>query len=154
MEEGPVRARGDFDRMVADLARERAAAFIPAELTAHLREAAETTRHAPLSGPLDPITDLLVHEQDIARPLGRVWRMPVAPALAAIGHVLESRFYGARKRFADVRLVATDVNWSAGEGPDDLRGPLEDLLLLATGGTAALSHVTDPGRERLAAATS
>ncbi|MFI6596651.1 hypothetical protein ACIBHX_10385 [Nonomuraea sp. NPDC050536] len=52
---------------------------------------------------------------------------------AALDHVLASRFYGARKRLRDTRLIATDVDWSAGQGPKEVRSPATDLLLLATG---------------------
>ena len=44
-------------------------------------------------------------------------------ATAALGHVLGSRFYGARKRFRGVRLVAQDAEFAAGEGAE-LRGPV------------------------------
>ncbi|GAA2356109.1 maleylpyruvate isomerase family mycothiol-dependent enzyme [Nonomuraea africana] len=147
-----IRARGDFNRMEADMARDRAARFSPAELIAQIRETAGSARRAPLASPLDPLVDALVHGQDIARPLGRARKMPVQPALAAIGHVLASPFYGAPKRLAGTRLVATDAEWSAGEGPDEVRGPVCDLLLLATGRPAGLAAVSGPGVERLAAA--
>lgn len=134
---GAIRARGDFDRMIADLDRERAAAFGPAALVEQLRE------HA---GSADP----LVHGQDIARPLGRARDMLVEPAVAALGHVLGSRFYGAPARFRDTRLVATDCAWSAGAGRHEIRGPLADLLLVATGRAAGLPTLSSAGVERLA----
>ncbi|WP_082309952.1 maleylpyruvate isomerase family mycothiol-dependent enzyme [Nonomuraea sp. SBT364] len=130
---GVIRARGDFNRMVADLARERAARFGRAELVAQLRESAGSARRTLGAGPLDPLVDALVHGQDIARPLGRTREMPVEPAAAALGHVLTSSFYGARERFRDTRLTATDCAWSAGDGPREVRAPVADLLLAATG---------------------
>jgi uncharacterized protein (TIGR03083 family) len=147
-----IRARGDFDRMEDTKARERAVAFEPAELIAQIRETAGSARRAPLSGPVDPLVDALVHGQDIARPLGRTREMPVRPAVVAIEHVMASMFYGARKRLAGTRLVATDLEWSAGEGPDEVRGKVCDLLLLATGRPAGLAGVSGPGAERIAAA--
>jgi len=123
-----IRARGSFDRIEATLAIERAARFSPAELIAQIREHAGSTRRTPGSGLLDPLTDALVHTQDIARPLGRVREMPVRPTVAALEHVMKSAFYGARKRFRGMRLVATDVEWTAGEGADEVRGPVGELL--------------------------
>lgn len=149
---GAIRARGDFNRMVADEARERAARFAPAELVAQFRETAGSARRSPGSGPLDPLADALVHGQDIARPLGRVRAMPAEPTIAALDHILASPFYGARKRFRGTRLTATDLDWSAGEGPDEARGPAADLLLLATGRAAGLAGLSGPGAERIAAA--
>lgn len=139
---GIVRARGDWNRMNADQARNLAAVFSPAELVAQLRETAGSARRAPGAGPLDPLADMLVHGQDLARPLGRSRTMPLEPAIAALGHVVKSRFYGARKRFRGVRLIATDAEWSSGTGPEEIRGPVEDLLLLATGRSAGLALVT------------
>ncbi|MGW3424135.1 maleylpyruvate isomerase family mycothiol-dependent enzyme [Streptomyces phaeochromogenes] len=150
MVKGMVRARGDWERMEFDAARRRAADFGPAELIAQFRETAASTRRAPLSAPLDPLVDVLVHGQDIARPLGRVRPTPQEQTIAALEHVLASPFYGARKRLRGVRLVATDANWSRGEGQDEARGPADDLLLLATGRAAGLTGVSGPGAERLA----
>ncbi|TRO58455.1 maleylpyruvate isomerase family mycothiol-dependent enzyme [Streptomyces sp. IB201691-2A2] len=149
MVRGMVRARGDWERMEFDAARKRAAAFGPAELIAQFRETAASTRRAPLSAPLDPLVDVLVHGQDIARPLGRVRPTPEQQTIAALEHVVSSPFYGARKRLRGVRLVATDVDWSRGDGQDEARGPAGDLLLLATGRAAGLPGVTGPGAERL-----
>lgn len=149
MVKGMVRARGDWERMEFDAARRRAADFGPAELIAQFRETAASPRRAPLSAPLDPLVDVLVHGQDIARPLGRVRPTPQEQTIAALEHVLASPFYGARKRLRGVRLVATDANWSRGEGQDEVRGPAGDLLLLATGRAAGLTGVSGPGAERL-----
>jgi uncharacterized protein (TIGR03083 family) len=149
MVRGMVRARGDWERMEFDAARKRAAAFGPAELIEQFRETAASTRRAPLSAPLDPLVDVLVHGQDIARPLGRVRPTPEQQTIAALEHVVSSPFYGARKRLRGVRLVATDVDWSRGDGQDEARGPAGDLLLLATGRAAGLPGVTGPGAERL-----
>ena len=144
---GIIRARGDFNRMEADAARARAARYGRAELVEQLRATAGSTRRSPGSSPHDALLDALVHGQDVARPLGRVREMPVEPAVAALEHALASRFYGARKRFRGVRLRATDVAWSAGEG-DEVAGPVADLLLIATGRFAAVSG---PGVPRVMA---
>jgi uncharacterized protein (TIGR03083 family) len=145
MIKGIIRARGDWNRMIADQARKRAAEFGPAELIAQIRETAGSARRAPFAGALDPLVDALVHGQDIARPLGRVREMPAEPVIAAIEHVRTSAFYGARKRLRGTTLVATDLDWSAGEGPDEVRGTAADLLLLATGRTTGLSSLSGLG---------
>lgn len=151
MIKGMIRARGDWNRMEADMARERAAVFAPAELIAQIRETAASHRRSPGAGVLDPLVDVLVHGQDIARPLGRTREMPVEQTIASIGHVLPSRFYGNRTRLRGTRLVATDCEWSAGEGPHEVRGPVGDLLLIATGRPAGLAALEGTGVERLAA---
>ncbi|WP_051737603.1 maleylpyruvate isomerase family mycothiol-dependent enzyme [Pseudonocardia halophobica] len=94
--------------------------------------------------------DMLVHGQDIARPLGRPREMPAPAVAAALDHAWGSSFYGARKRFAGLRLRATDPDWSAGEG-EEVRGPAADLLLLATGRPAGLDALDGPGVTQAAA---
>jgi uncharacterized protein (TIGR03083 family) len=147
---GAIRARGNWDRMNTDAARDRAQRFAPAELVGQLRETAASTRRAPMSSPLDPLTDVLVHGQDIARPVGRVLPMDPAHVVPALDHAVASRWYGGAKRFRDVTLVATDADWSFGAGAAEVRGTTGDLLLVATGRRVALAGLTGPGVEVLA----
>lgn len=149
-----LRARGDFNLSEADWARERAAKFGPAELIGQLRETAGMDSRPAMSGRLDPLVDILVHTQDIARPLGRRHAMPAERVEPALNHVWRAGFYGKpAKRFGGLRFVATDAEWSAGEGPD-VRGPIGELLMLATGRAAGLAGVTGTGVERVAAVLS
>ncbi|MFH9068663.1 maleylpyruvate isomerase family mycothiol-dependent enzyme [Streptomyces alboflavus] len=149
---GALRARGDWNRMEAEFAVRRAAAFPPADLVAQIRETAASPRRAPMAAPADPLVDFLVHGQDIARPLGRTRAMPPEPTTTALDHVVGSPFYGARKRLRGLRLIATDADWSTGDGTEEVSGPAGDLLLLATGRPAGLAGVSGRGAERLAAA--
>ncbi|WP_206330711.1 maleylpyruvate isomerase family mycothiol-dependent enzyme, partial [Modestobacter sp. KNN46-3] len=140
-----LRARGDFDRAEARAARERAAAHPPTVLTAQLRETAALDRRVGVSSRWDPLVDVLVHSQDIARPLGR--RLPTPPDLAvpALEHVWSNVFYGRpARRMSGLRLVATDTAWVGGDGPE-VCGTAGDLLLLATGRPVSASGVTGPG---------
>jgi uncharacterized protein (TIGR03083 family) len=139
-----VRARFSFDRMEAQEARRRAAAFTPAALVEQLRESAASSRRFPGSTPMDPLMDLVVHAQDIARPLGRPYRSPSGVVAASLAHVAANRFLGGPRRLAGVELVATDADWSSGEGPQ-VRGPAEDLLLVASGRPAGLAALDGPG---------
>ncbi|ADD44151.1 maleylpyruvate isomerase family mycothiol-dependent enzyme [Stackebrandtia nassauensis] len=144
-----VKARGDFDRVEAELADTRAATYSRAELLAQLRETAAADRRLALAGKLDPLVDILVHGQDITRPLGHHRPMPVHRVVPALEHVWGSVFYGSRKRFKGLRFVATDADWSAGEGPE-VRGPVGDILLAATGRAAGLDALSGPGRTEAA----
>ncbi|MGY2067112.1 maleylpyruvate isomerase family mycothiol-dependent enzyme [Blastococcus sp. SYSU DS0619] len=141
-----VLARGSFDRAEAEWAHELSAEHSPAELIALLRETAAVDHRVPLSGPLDPLTDILVHGQDVCRPLGHRREMRPDRALAALGHVWANGFYGRPDtRFAKLRLVATDADWSAGTDGPEVSGPAGDLLLLATGRPAGLDGLSGPG---------
>ncbi|MCP9969273.1 maleylpyruvate isomerase family mycothiol-dependent enzyme [Actinomadura madurae] len=76
-----IKARGDLDRMAAMMAHDRAARYTPDELVRQLRESAESSRRMPGSSPMDPLMDLLVHGQDIARPLERHHPVPIELAV-------------------------------------------------------------------------
>ena len=147
---GPaLRARGNFDRMAHDTAVDRAAAPT-AELVAAIRATVGSRRHAPGVTFHEPLIDVLVHGQDIAVPLSRPRRMPVDAAGAAATRVWTMRWpfttvFDARRRLAGLRLEATDTGWAAGEG-DLVAGPMEALLLLLTGRTAAAQdRLSGPG---------
>jgi uncharacterized protein (TIGR03083 family) len=144
-----VRARGDFDRMESEMARRRASTFTPAELVEQLRESAESSRRWPGSGPMDPLMDLVVHGQDIARPLGRNFSLRMEVAVPVLAYVAANRFMGGPRRLAGIELVATDAGWSSGAG-SQVCGTVDDLLLVATGRPAGLANLTGPGVTRLA----
>lgn len=146
-----ARTRGDFDRVTNEMARERALRYSPAELVAQLRETAGRPRRFPMSGALDPLTDILVHGQDITRPLGRDRPMPTELVVPVLHHVWNSFFLGTRKRFSGLRLSASDADWSAGDGPLEVRGPVSELLLVATGRRAGLAGLAGDGCAEAAA---
>jgi uncharacterized protein (TIGR03083 family) len=138
--------------MVCDTAR-RHAAVPPARLVAELRAMAGSRRRAPGVSHLEPMLDVLVHGQDIALPLGLPRAMPVAAAAAAATRVWTmgwpmSRAFRARTRLRGLQLTATDVGWRAGEGRR-VEGPIQAVLLLLTGRTAALDRLSGPGLDRL-----
>jgi len=139
-----VRARGSFDRMELDLTARRAAAHTTAELVAQLRASADSTRRFPGSGPMDPLMDLVVHAQDVARPLGRTYTSPARVVTASLSHVVGSRFMGAPRRLKGLRLVSTDSSWTHGSGIP-VHGPQLDLLLTAAGRADGLRALTGPG---------
>ena len=147
---GAVRARGSFDRLAIDLAAERAVAHTPAELVAQLRESAASTRRMPGSSPMDPLMDLVVHAQDVARPLGRRHVSPPDVVAACLAYVATNRFMGGPRRLAGVQLVSTDTGWTHGDGAE-LGGPDIDLLLATAGRRAGLDGLEGPGAEVLAA---
>ena len=147
---GAVRARGSFDRLAVALAAERAVAHTPAELVAQLRESAASTRRMPGSSPMDPLMDLVVHAQDVARPLGRRHVSPPDVVAASLAYVATNRFLGGPQRLAGVQLVSTDTGWTHGDGAE-LRGPDIDLLLATAGRRAGLDGLEGPGAGVLAA---
>ena len=94
-------------------------------------------------------SDTLVHNQDIRRPLGLAAAIDPALLRLALDHYLgANRFTGGKKRVKGLRLVATDLDWSLGSGPE-VRGPGEALLLAAVGRGAALADLDGDGLQVL-----
>jgi len=105
--------------------------------------------------PAEGLVDHVIHHQDVRRPLGRPRVVPEERLVAALGVIPGlGGFVGAKKRVAGLRLVATDVEWSEGQGPE-VSGPGEAILLAASGRPVALEELSGEGlgtlRTRLAA---
>lgn len=147
---GMVRYRGNFDRMEAERAKARADQFTPEELIAQIRAHADVPPTTVGSTPLDALIDVIVHSQDIARPLDRTRTTPTDRTVAALDHALASRWYGAKKRLGHCSLRATDTNWTGGTGDAEVHGPAIDLLLVATGRAAGLEGLSGAGVAQLA----
>jgi uncharacterized protein (TIGR03083 family) len=132
---GMVRVRGDFNRFVFDEARRAGAVYSSAEIVAQYHQYAGSRRHPLGTVPADPLLDVLIHGQDIAVPLGISRPMPPEAARVAAERIWGKSFpFKARRRLVGVRLVATDIDWSAGEG-EEVRGPIALLLQLLSGRT-------------------
>lgn len=94
---------------------------------------ATSRHHVPTTTSVEPLIDALLHHQDIVRPLGRSHEMHPEAAAVAADRVRRLAFLmGTRKLLRSVRLVATDVDWTRGEGPT-VSGPMQELLMLASG---------------------
>jgi uncharacterized protein (TIGR03083 family) len=145
-----VRARGSYHRLNHDVAVRHADTRPPAELVAEVRAHAASRRLPAVTNYRNILFDVLVHVQDIAIPLGVSRPMPPHAAAAGATRLWEMGWpFWARRLLRGLRLVATDVPWSAGAGPE-LTGPIEAILLLLTGRTAtALPRLTGVGTARL-----
>jgi uncharacterized protein (TIGR03083 family) len=103
------------------------------QIVASLRDFVGSRRKAPFVTELEPLLDVLVHTQDICVPLGIEHPMPVDAALAAADRVLSLR--GPMRLWElprGVRLVATDAEWTFGEGAVR-EAPMRSHLLTLTG---------------------
>ena len=145
-----IRARFDFDGLNHDLAV--AHADRPsAALVAELRGLADSRRKPAITTLDNLLFDTLVHVQDIALPLGLDVPMPPDAAREGAERVWRMGWpFWARRRLRGLRLTATDVDWAVGDGAE-VRGPVEALLLVLTGRSAAvLPRLSGPGAETLA----
>ena len=78
------------------------------------------------------LTEALIHHQDIRRPLGQPRTIPRERLLPALRIALIAPDIGGLWRIRGVRLVATDLPFSAGIG-QEVRGPAEALLMTIAG---------------------
>ena len=134
------------------LMTERRFGKTPAELVAVLRERAEVRRAPPVVGRLGPYTDTLIHHQDILIPLGMRDQRPPERWRPSLDFLVSAR---ARIGFVPsklpgVRLVATDIDWAHGTGPE-VAAPAEVLALALTRRPPLLDELTGPGAETLRA---
>ncbi|WP_270889791.1 maleylpyruvate isomerase family mycothiol-dependent enzyme [Pedococcus sp. 5OH_020] len=131
----------------------QAQALSTQQIVAGIRNGMGSRRHNPGLTSLETLTDILVHSQDIAIPLGV--DLPMRPALGALA---ATRRWDTRDTWlasvnhrlpwANCRLIATDTDWRRGQGPE-VTGPIAAILLLITGRTAALEQLAGKGADAL-----
>lgn len=137
-------ARFDFDRQNGrGVERERGSS--PQETWVRLRDVAQRTSTSP--APLDSrLVEEIVHGEDIRRPLGLQRRYPPEAVVRAIRVQARTStsFGGAKELVNRVRLVATDIDFAIGDGPE-ASGPAVSLLLAISGRGIAIDDLDGPG---------
>jgi uncharacterized protein (TIGR03083 family) len=133
--------------LAAEVARRPAA-----NLAATLRRLADHPFKAPRVGYPGQLTDLQVHGQDMRRPLGLPADLDPDRLRLSLDFLTGGRAPGfvARGRLTGLRLEATDLPWSWGDGAV-LTGPAEALMMAVTARPVALADLSGPGVDRLAA---
>jgi uncharacterized protein (TIGR03083 family) len=99
-------------------------------------------------GGMIALVDGTIHHQDIRRALGKPRAIPADRLVRVLSLVPGNPRLGAGRRIRGLRLLATDVDWTHGRGPD-VTGPGEALLLAMAGRPAALADLDGPGRATL-----
>lgn len=142
---GFLRAGFDFDRFV-ERDVEHFAAGSPADTRAHLEAVVDSNRTPPApSSAKVALGEVMVHAEDIRRALGRPGAHPAEhlTTLADFYRTTGPPLRG-KKRIAGLRLRATDVGWSTGDGPE-VSGPLMSLILAMVGRSGALDDCCGEG---------
>lgn len=140
-----LRARGDFDR--ANLALTAGHAARPTgELIADLRRFATGRFTPPGLGVEAPLTDVLVHGQDLRIPLGLPDTAPLDGWVQVLRFLVSPQ---ARRGMVSVALpevtwAATDAEWSHGTGPR-VEAPAAALALAMLGRAARTGELAGPG---------
>jgi len=110
-----------------------------------------STRNSPPGPKQTWLGEVVIHGEDIFRPLG-------IPREHAMEHVLVvADFYkgsnlvvGAKKRIAGLTLRATDAQWTTGSGPE-VTGPSMSLLMAMVGRGQVLADLGGAGVDQLRA---
>ena len=92
---------------------------------------------------------MVIHGYDIARPLRRTIEVP-ATSLVVVAETCRATtlFLHSKRRSAGLTLNASDMEWSAGSGPE-VAGPLASIILAITGRAAALDDLCGDGLDTL-----
>jgi len=119
------------------------------DIVERIRRDVGSRRHNAFVTPLETLTDVLVHSQDIAIPLGIDLGMEATVSVLAATRRWDTRgtwLASVNRQLPLDRytLTATDTRWSRGRGPD-IAGPIGAILLLLTGRVAALDRLTGQG---------
>lgn len=104
-----------------------------------LRDNARTGARPIGMPPAAALADAVVHGLDVRRPLGLPGDVPWQALAPVADFTLRTPWPmntvvggSARRRVAGLRLVATDADWTHGDGPE-VRGTAEAILLLLHG---------------------
>lgn len=125
-------AAGFRFNVFADRAAKRLGTLSPQELVARLRARTATTNHPP-APVIAMLGEIVVHGEDIRRPLGLQHPYAEAALVAVANNYKKTNLLiGSKRRIAGLRLRATDCRWAHGEGPD-ASGPLASLILAMAG---------------------
>jgi uncharacterized protein (TIGR03083 family) len=145
-----LRHRGSVARAFDAATRELARRPVE-EIVSSLRAHANDATHAPRM-PAAPLIDTIVHGDDLRQPLGIVHDVPGASIRRALDQLVVFRDLGAflpRSRVKGLRLVATDLDWSWGDGAE-VSGPARAVLSGVLGRRDAVAELGGEGATLLA----
>lgn len=124
----------------------------PEQLLALLADRPQPRGVPALLGGRVGLVETLIHHQDVRRGLARPRQVRAERLLPALRMALIAPDIGGLWRIRGLRLVAADLGFSAGAGPE-VRGPAEALLMAMAGRRGVVSELSGPGRAKLAGRT-
>jgi uncharacterized protein (TIGR03083 family) len=140
-----IKAGGSVHRANRIVVAREAARPIP-DIIGDIRAHADS-RYAPLGlGSETPLTETLLHGEDIRVPLGIADDRPAERWRGALDLVfsLKGRRGFRAKGVPAQRYVATDIEWAHGSG-DEVRGPAAAIALTVSGRPVRLGELDGPG---------
>lgn len=121
----------------------------PEDLLAYLKRHLYPSGLTARLGGTIGFVDGTVHHQDIRRALNRPRTIPAERLDRILPLIPGNPRLGAGRRVRGLRLRATDVDWTHGQG-SEVTGPGEALMMAMTGRPAALADLAGPGKDTLA----
>lgn len=121
----------------------------PEQLLALLQAHLQPRGLLALLGGRPALVEGLIHHQDIRRTLGLPRSIPVERLRPALRWALIAPDVGGLCRTRGVTLVATDLDFSAGWGPE-VHGTGEALLMAIAGRPGVVGELSGPGQAKLA----
>ncbi len=147
-----LRYRGDTPRVVDHVTR-KLAQQPASEIIALLRARATDHVSPPRVGPMGPFAETCIHLQDIAIPLRHDIDVPTAHWHVLLSYLVSGAAASSLVepgRIGGLRFIATDCDWSFGDGPE-IQGSATNLGMVITGRFAALESLGGPGVDKLRA---
>lgn len=95
------------------------------------------------------LVDGMIHQQDIRRPLGIPRTIPEERVRAVLIYALTAPAVRGAKCSRGVQLLATDLDWSHGSGPE-VRGAGEAILMAMAARRSALDELAGAGKSAIA----
>lgn len=123
-----------------DMTNEQLVAF----LRSHLDPKGSTASFGGRVG----LADALIHHQDIRRPLGMPRDIPADRMRVALNFAVWAPPLRGFLHARGVRMVATDIDWARGKGPE-ASGPAEAVLMAMVGRAGAARELAGPGSDVL-----
>jgi uncharacterized protein (TIGR03083 family) len=142
-----VRHGFDYNRWIAADGQERGQQD-PAVILRAFRDTVAEHRASSAGRPITALTHVLVHGQDMCRPLGIQRDLAEAHLVPVANFVATSFIFRAKRHIAGLKLVATDLEWSCGSGPE-VSGPAEALVMMMAGRSVALDDLSGDGMTAL-----
>jgi uncharacterized protein (TIGR03083 family) len=116
----------------------------PTEIIERLRATTSTTNRPPATV-MTMLGEIVVHGEDIRRPLGLAGDTPPETIAACLEMYSRANFpVGTKRRIAGLHLAASDLGWSRGSGPE-VRGPGLSLLMAITGRAPVVTDLSGAG---------
>jgi uncharacterized protein (TIGR03083 family) len=144
---GMIAGRFDFHR-VSERQIVKHLGATPAETLSAFR-AVKSSRGGPPGPKVGSLVEVLIHAEDIRRPLGIAHVYPLEAVRQVADFVKGVDIgLGTKSRIDGLRLIATDADWCHGEG-EEVAGPMLSLLMAMTGRSAASDDLAGSGVQKL-----